>query len=169
MQVLSLGPDAQQQYLQYCRQYMFAGHPTVPTFDDIRRVLLGWYGATPAQCSTQAQVLSRSQTAGPAGDSARPEHSSLQRVPGAAGPTDAAGAANAAAASSYSLVRTSTAAASWSYRLEPQLAAVVLVLAAHNRCSPGALLDCVKVVEKQMVSVEAGVKVLRRLQATNAV
>jgi hypothetical protein len=64
---------------------------------------------------------------------------------------------------------TSTAAASWSYRLEPQLAAVVLVLAAHSRCSPGALLDCVKVVEKQMVSVEAGVKVLQRLQATTAV
>jgi hypothetical protein len=87
-----------------------------------------------------------------------------------AGPTDAAGAAGAAAAaSSYSLAMTSTAAASWSYRLEPQLAAVVLVLAAHGRCSPVSLVKCVRAVEKQMVSVEAGVKVLQHLQATTAV
>jgi hypothetical protein len=50
------------------------------------------------------------------------------------------------------------------YRLEPQLAAVVLVLAAYSRCSPSELMDCVTTLERQLVAVESGVGIIRRLQ-----
>jgi hypothetical protein len=52
------------------------------------------------------------------------------------------------------------------YRLDPQLAAVVLVLAAYSRCTPAVLLECARALEKQMVSVEAGVKILKEIKHT---
>jgi hypothetical protein len=51
--------------------------------------------------------------------------------------------------------------------LDPQLAAVVLVLAAYSRCSPEVLLECARALEKQMVSVEAGVNILKEMEHTS--
>lgn len=159
-QVLALGPEAQQQYLHYCRHHMFAGHPTVPTLDDVQRVLLGWYDAT-ARSTAQAAGSSTPAAAEDAGQSQQVHLQGQRQGPSTSPHSDPGDKATGAALINYSLTGYSTLTGT--YRLEPQLAAIVLVLAAHSRCSTGVLLDCVRALEKQMVSVEGGVKILERL------
>jgi len=157
-QVLAFGPEARQQYLQYCRQHMFAGQPTVPTFEDIQRILLGWYDATVAQGSTPAAAVA---TDGPSAQQASQCQAAEPTPATQSGSGQRLEAGFASDTSNYSLLLLGSSAAPGSYRLEPQLAAVVLAVTAYSRCSPTALLDCVRVIEKQMLSVEAGVKLLR--------
>lgn len=140
---------------------MFTGHPAVPTFEDIQRVLLGWYDATAAADATNATHAS---TAAQASGQTAQERTGQQPLPAAAS-APPGGTAAADSASNYSLTITGSAA-THTHKLEPQLAAVVVVLAAHSRCSPDTLLDCVKALEKQMVSVEAGVRILKQLHTT---
>jgi hypothetical protein len=155
LQVLALDPEAQQQYLQFCRHHMFAGNPTVPSMEDVQRLLNGWYEAAAAQDSSSTGVLAADAEAEQAAQHGTDEQPSAAQSGGAAG------------AATYSLLAHGAPAAGTfrSYLLEPQLAAVVLVLSTHSRCSPGALLDCVRVLEKEMVAVEAGVRVLREMDS----
>lgn len=154
-EVLALEPEAQQQYLQFCRHHMFAGNPTVPSMEDVHRLLNGWYEAAATQGSSSTGALAAAEEAKHAA-----QHS-MDEQPSAAGSGGAAGAAT------YSLLAHGAPAAGTfrSYLLEPQLAAVVLVLCTHSRCSPGSLLDCVRVLEKEMVAVEAGVRVLKEMDS----
>lgn len=152
--MLALGPEAQQQYLHFCRHHVFAGNPTVPSMEDVQRLLNGWYEAAATQASASAGAL--------AADAEHAiQHGLDEQQPTAAGSDAAAGTAT------YSLLAHGAPAAGTfrSYLLEPQLAAVVLVLSTHSWCSPGALLDCVRVLEKEMVAVEAGVRVLKEMDS----
>lgn len=164
-QVLAFGPEARQQYLQYCRQHMFAGQPTVPTFEDIQRILLGWYDATVAQDSTPGATAAAEVPAAQRASQYQAAEPNPGPQPGPGQPLQAGFAVDT---SNYSLLLLGSSAAAGSYRLEPQLAAVVLAVAAYSRCSPTALLDCVRVIEKQLLSVEAGVKLLRHSSGVNS-
>jgi hypothetical protein len=207
LQVLSLGPDALQQYLTYCRSHMFAGQQCVPSFEDIQRLLMGWFDAATnarreaaerqqQQRQQQQQQQRRAAAAAAAAVGSQPPSVAGLSTAGAgaaglAGHSQGAAAApatqpqpplqplgasgggtalpnNPSAAlppgiATYNLGMSSKAAA-W-FRLEPDLAAVVVAVAAYSRVSTDALLECMRMLEKQMVAVEAGVKVLHGMQA----
>lgn len=159
-QVLALGPEARQHYIQYCRHHMFAAHPTVPTLEDIQRILLGWYDATTAR-PVDATSAPADGAAASTEDAAQ-YHYQQQGYGRTSDPTQIPhGEASGAGVADYTM--TGFWGITSIHRLEPQLAAVVLVLAACSRCSSGVLLDCVRTLEKQMVAVEGGVKILQRM------
>lgn len=156
LQALALSPEGRQQYMQFCRRHVFSGQPTVPTFDDIQRLLLGWYESsvlptpmTHPPCTAASGEQQPQQQLQPPVPSPDQAQSLLQPAPGL---------------DSYSLA-TSVAGAG-AYRLEPQLASVVLAVAAYSRCGPATLLECVKALEKQMLGVEGGVKILQEIAST---
>eukprot|EP00879_Flechtneria_rotunda_P009276 GHRR01009711.1.p1 GENE.GHRR01009711.1~~GHRR01009711.1.p1 ORF type:complete len:399 (+),score=130.90 GHRR01009711.1:1416-2612(+) len=171
-EVVGLEPAALRQYIQFCRQYMFAGHPVVSTMDDVQRLLAGWYDASaaldkavnPLSAGTVAHsgngVTGAKATFSAASCGGEDHHQS--------GIVQRGTLAGAEHFSNYNLTLLGLSGAKATTRLQPQLAAVVIVIAAYSHVSPSGLLDCVRMVEKQMVAVESAVKVMNRLNVDGA-
>jgi hypothetical protein len=63
----------------------------------------------------------------------------------------------------YSLTVPGPGSGSSAARMDPELAAVTLVLAGYARVSAVSLVDCVRGLEKQMLAVESALKVMDRI------
>jgi hypothetical protein len=128
--------------------------------EDIQRILLGWYDATTPRPHDATADGAEAST-----KDAAQHHYQQQGYGQTSDPTQVPrGEASGAGVADYTL--TGFWGVTGTYRLEAHLAAVVLVLAACSRCSSGVLLDCVRTLEKQVVAVEGGVKILQRLADT---
>jgi hypothetical protein len=183
LQVVALGPAEMQQYIQFCRQYMFAGQPVVTSMEDVQRLLDGWYDAADVTAGMQQQQQQQQQppaaarcnqqapaaaAAGQLSASAASRHGNEEQQQGQQQPavlhdcaTDSAGKA---IASNYSLTLPGQGPGGSSARVAPELAAVTLVLAGYARISAVSLVDCVRRLEKQMLAVESALKVMGQMR-----
>ena len=126
-QVLALDESGVKRYLEYCRTHAFAGQPTLPTLDDLQRLLSGWYEVGAAEREAEHAATAASgcllppRVDVPLVDNCAEGHEEPDPV-------------------AYSLTfssRSNVAAA----RLEPALAALTLSLATHSPLLPHHLLD----------------------------
>jgi hypothetical protein len=181
LQVLQLGPSEMRQYIQFCRQYMFAGQPVVPSMEDVQRLFDGWYDAADltASMQQQQQVLQEQQHQLPAADRPRGRLQASQQAaapqkitpaehhqqPGHQPPDIQLQHPNVC---NYSLTVLGQNLGSNAARLAPELAAVTFVLAGYARVSAVSLVDCVRRLEKQMLAVESAVKVMEQMKSAGA-
>lgn len=145
---------------------MFAGNPVLHQLEDLQKLLTGWYEAAAGQAA--AAAAAQAQPVAPGTQGAGAPSASAQTSNQRPGSRVNSAAGSTAGAAAYTLILQGSAATGTSqmFKLVPQMAAVVLVLSAYSRCTPAVLLDSVKAIEKQMVSVEAGIKVLQQMAQT---
>lgn len=163
-QAVALGPEEVKEYFRFCRAYMFAGQPVMENLNDAQRLLLSWY-----ERSGAARDQPQQQACGPAVqvpaaganvvDSSQ-QHQSMtdqqQQQQGEAGDeAELPAGAMGCKANTYNMLVLGADNNSSSIRLEPDLKAIFVVVAAYYRVSQEDLVGCVKKLEGQVAAAEA--------------